>query len=159
MSEVIVVHSAGPAQPSPVAPRSLAKADTAGISSRLTAASRAPRVSITLLGLVIAATGLAPAPAQIAEAAEAATCPVPSGMIYNLPKNTVGQGEITADDQFRWHRTMQCMFDAAPTGSKIMITMYSWADQPSADALRAADARGVTVQLIMWDGRISSVDG
>ncbi len=78
-------------------------------------------------------------------------------MIYNLPKNTVGQGDITADDQFRWHRTMQCMFDAAPKGSKIMITMFSWADQPSADALRAADARGVTVQLIMWNGRTSSV--
>ncbi len=80
-------------------------------------------------------------------------------MIYNLPKNTVGQGEITADDQFRWHRRMQCMFDAAPKGSKIMITMFSWADQPSADALRAADARGVTVQLIMWNGRTSSVMG
>ena len=78
-------------------------------------------------------------------------------MIYNLPKNTVGQGEITAADQFRWHRTMQCMFDAAPKGSKIMITMFSWADQPSADALMAADARGVTVQLIMWNGRTSSV--
>ncbi len=52
---------------------------------------------------------------------------------------------------------MQCMFDAAPKGSKIMISIYSWADQPSADALLAADARGVTVQLIMWDGRTSSV--
>ena len=85
-----------------------------------------------VLGIVIAAGGLSPTPAQ---AVEVPTCAVPSGMIYNLPKNTVGQGEITAADQFRWHRTMQCMFDAAPKGSKIMISMYSWADQPSADAL------------------------
>ena len=107
-----------------------------------------------MLGLIVAASGLAAPPAQ---AAEAGTCAVPSGMIYNLPKNTIGQGDISSDDQFRWHRTMQCMFDAAPKGSKIMITIFSWADQPSADALRAADARGVTVQLIMWNGRTSSV--
>ena len=104
------------------------------------------KIAMGVLGIVIAAGGLSPTPAQ---AVEVPTCAVPSGMIYNLPKNTVGQGEITTDDQFRWHRKMQCMFDAAPTGSKIMITMYSWADLPSADALRAADARGVTVQLIM----------
>ena len=112
------------------------------------------KIAMGVLGIVIAAGGLSPTPAQ---AVEVPTCAVPSGMIYNLPKNTVGQGEITAADQFRWHRTMQCMFDAAPKGSKIMISMYSWADQPSADALRAADARGVIVQLIMWDGRLGSI--
>ena len=115
---------------------------------------------MALLWLLIAAIGLIPTPANAGEAtaaAEVSTCVVPSGMIYNLPKNTVGQGEITTADQFRWHRTMQCMFDAAPKGSKIMITMFSWADQPSADALMAADARGVTVQLIMWNGRTSSI--
>jgi len=101
---------------------------------------------MALLWLLIAAIGLIPTPANAGEAtetAEVSTCVVPSGMIYNLPKNTVGQGDITTADQFRWHRTMQCMFDAAPKGSKIMITMFSWADQPSADALMAADARGV----------------
>jgi hypothetical protein len=115
------------------------------------------KISMALLGLIIAATGLTPTTTQAAAAPETATCTVPSGMIYNLPKNTLGQGDISSDDQFRWHRTMQCMFDAAPKGSKIMITIFSWADQPSADALRAADARGVTVQLIMWNGRTSSV--
>ena len=112
---------------------------------------------MALLGLIISATGLTPTPTHAVQTTEAATCAVPSGMIYNLPKNTIGQGDISSDDQFRWHRTMQCMFDAAPKGSKIMITIFSWADQPSADALRAADARGVTVQLIMWNGRTSSV--
>ena len=92
-----------------------------------------------------------------ARAAEAPTCAVPSGMIYNLPQNAVGLGAISTDQQFRWHRTMQCMFNAAPKGSKIMITIFSWTDQPSADALIAADTRGVTVQLIMWDGRTSGV--
>ncbi len=121
----------------------------------MSAATR-QKISMSVLGMVIATTGLSPTPAQ---AVEVPTCAMPSGMIYNLPKNTVGQGEITLDDQFRWHRTMQCMFDAAPKGSKIMISIFSWADQPSADALIAADTRGVTVQLIMWDGRTSSVMG
>ena len=113
MSEVIVVRSAWGSLPTlsgraPVAGQSRHGRDFQSFDGCFPGAESLDNV----LGLVIAATGLAPAPAS--QAAEAATCPVPSGMIYNLPKNTVGQGEITPDDQFRWHRTMQCMFEPHP---------------------------------------------
>ena len=153
---MIEAESIGPAELALVP----AAAGTPRTPTRLTVAVQAHKTSMAVLGLIVAASGITAPPAQAAEAvaaAEVPTCAVPHGMIHNLPKNTIGQGDISSDDQFHWHRTMQCMFDAAPKGSKIMIAIFSWADQPSADALRAADARGVTVQLIMWNGRTSSV--
>jgi phosphatidylserine/phosphatidylglycerophosphate/cardiolipin synthase-like enzyme len=74
-------------------------------------------------------------------------------MTYNVPKGAGG----SEAQQYRWHNMMTCMFNATPKGATITVSMYSWAHETSANALRRADRRGVIVRVVMWKSRVNAI--
>ena len=110
-------------------------------------------ITTLVVGLLITAGAVCSAPKAQAAANVAVPYAVPSGAIWNIPKGAGGK----AADQWRWHNTVRDMINATPPGATITIAIYSWAHEDSANALLAADARGVIVKLIMFDIRLNEV--
>ena len=128
---MIEAESIGPAELALVP----AAAGTPRTPARLTVAVQAQKTSMAVLGLIVAASGITAPPAQAAEAvaaAEVPTCAVPSGDDLQPARQhrRPGKDITTKARQYRWHRTMQCMINATPKGSKIMISIYDGTTNP-----------------------------
>ena len=99
----------------------------------------------TIFMLVIA-TMMISAPASAAPALPGS---FPSGAVFNTPRSAGG----STADQYKWHNYVTSMINGTPSGAQITISTYSWDHAASLAAIEAADARGVTVKLVMWEGR------
>jgi hypothetical protein len=102
----------------------------------------------TILMLVIA-TCLTSFPAAAAPAKAAS---FPTGAVFNTPRAAGG----SAAEQYVWHNYVTSMINGTPSGAQITISTYSWDHPASLAAIEAADARGVTVKLVLWEGRANT---
>jgi phosphatidylserine/phosphatidylglycerophosphate/cardiolipin synthase-like enzyme len=99
----------------------------------------------TILMLVVA-TCLTSVPAAAAPAKPAS---FPSGAVFNTPRAAGG----SAAEQYVWHNYVTSMINGTPSGGQITISTYAWDHPESLAAIEAADARGVTVKLVLWEKR------
>ena len=72
--------------------------------------------------------------------------------MFNTPRGAGG----SAAEQYVWHNYVTSMINGTPSGGQITISTYSWDHPASLAAIEAADARGVTVKLVLWEGRANT---
>ncbi|MFR0357416.1 phospholipase D-like domain-containing protein [Streptomyces sediminimaris] len=106
-----------------------------------------PSVAAALLSLVFALLV-----GQATPAAAAPVKPVINGPVFNDPLGTAEQQEAIFTQLIR-------LIDATPAGQQIRGSMYEFNDLAVANALLAANSRGVAVKLVVDDSTYVGGDG